>query len=356
MTTIDHHDFPHIIDTIWSYMDFADILVARLACSDWRKRAGRRLQRHMEVRPHSNGIQLCTKDFREATETLKLPRYCLTRHMLARTRPLHPLAVASERWLSELFANLKVLDFEWTKLSGIAQQTFELLQQRLEPETMVRIDISYRARAPQVLPSVAIAGKTQVYTLDIGSRQGLCTTHTDKVIINLTCYTNASTPMCHADRFKIWNLLNPEELGDVDLVLTFSHDTPVQMYLPGALVFTSVYAGNLLTWLDTVGTSETSRSSALTACGQSSGNATCSASSLRSSLPRRRPTWASRRTGSQVGLQGRVPCASSRFWSTKMRSGTRRSGSTHCGTRSSSDPSALTSWIASELDRRLLNP
>lgn len=250
MTTIDHHDFPHIIDTIWSYMDFADILVARLACSEWRKRASRRLQRHMEVRPHSEGIRLCTKDFREATEALKLPRYCLTRHILARTRLLHPLAVVSEPWLSELFANLKVLDFEWTKLSGIAQQAFELLQQRLEPETMVRIDIPYRA--PRVLPSVAIAGKTQVYTLDIGRRQGLCTTHTDQVIINLTCYTNARTPMCHADRFKIWDLLNPEELGDVDLVLTFSHDTPVEMYLPGALVFKSVYAGNLLTWLDTV--------------------------------------------------------------------------------------------------------
>lgn len=249
MITIDHYAYPHIIDTIWSCMAFADLLVARLACSEWRQRASRRLQRHMEVRPHREGLLLCTKDFREATQTLKLPRYYVTRHMLARTRPLHPLAVASEPWLAELFANIKVLDFEWRQLSGIAQQTFLLLQQRLDPETMVRVDAPYQA--PRVLPPVAIAGRTQVYWLDIGSRQGLCTMNTDKVVINLTCYTNARSPMCHGHEFTIWDLLNPDDLDDAELVIAFSHDAYVRMYLPGTLVFTHVYAQNLLTWLDT---------------------------------------------------------------------------------------------------------
>lgn len=183
-----------------------------------------------------------------ATETLKLPRFRVTRHMLARTRPLHPLAVASEPWLSELFANLKVLDWRWTQLSGIGEQTFRLLQQRLAPEAMVRIDVPYRA--PRVQPALAIAGRTQVYTLDVGARQGLCTAHTDTVVLNLTCYTNARTPMCHGDRFKIWDMLDPAELGGAGLVLVFSHDTLVQMSPPGALVFTGVYVEYLLTWLD----------------------------------------------------------------------------------------------------------
>lgn len=248
MITIDHRAYPHIVDAIWDGMDFAGIIVARRVCSEWCRRGNRRFQRHMEVHPHPEGLLLCVKDFREATETLQLPRFRVTRHMLVRTRPLHPLAVASESWLSELFANLKVLDWRWTQLSGIVEQTFRLLQQRLAPEAMVRIDVPYRA--PRVQPALAIAGRTQVYTLDVGARQGLCTAHTDTVVLNLTCYTKARTPMCHGDRFKIWNLLDPAELGAVDLVLVFSHDTLLQMYPPDAPVFTRLYVDYLLMWLD----------------------------------------------------------------------------------------------------------
>lgn len=106
MITIDHHAYPHIIDTIWSYMTFADMLAARPAWPEGRRRTSHRLQQHMEVWPHKEGV------IKEATEALKLPRYYVTRHMLAGTRPLHLLAVASEPWLAEPFANIKVLDSE----------------------------------------------------------------------------------------------------------------------------------------------------------------------------------------------------------------------------------------------------
>ncbi|EJT49727.1 hypothetical protein A1Q1_01149 [Trichosporon asahii var. asahii CBS 2479] len=105
VTTIDHLAFPHIIDSIWSYMTPPSAAAARGTSSEWRRKADKILQRHMVLDNPDGKEELRVKGFEDTS--CKYPRYQdPSQRIPNRFRPLYPWP----RGLLDLSQNIQILD------------------------------------------------------------------------------------------------------------------------------------------------------------------------------------------------------------------------------------------------------
>lgn len=112
---IDHRYYPHIIDLIWSHMDYESVAVSREVCTGWLKRANRVLQRHLTVRP---GPFPYTADFLLSVKSFEHPDIAYPSFLVSRHDAIHSgfpgdaSGMLSDDSIVELFKNVRYLDLQ----------------------------------------------------------------------------------------------------------------------------------------------------------------------------------------------------------------------------------------------------